>query len=78
MSLPLKGIKVLELEGLAPTVFTGMVLADFGAEVTIICRDQKNMIGLDISNSYLNRGKRGLVLDLKKGENIDLLKEMVK
>jgi alpha-methylacyl-CoA racemase len=45
MNLPLKGIKVLEFEGLAPTVFTGMVLADFGADVTVICRDQKNMVG---------------------------------
>ncbi len=36
--LPLHGLKVLELEGLAPSVFTGMVLADFGAEVTLINR----------------------------------------
>lgn len=37
-SPPLSGIKVLEFEGLAPTVFAGMILADFGAEVTIIHR----------------------------------------
>lgn len=31
--MPLKGIKVLELAGLAPGPFCGMVLADFGASV---------------------------------------------
>lgn len=40
MSLPLEGLKVIELEGLAPSVFTGMVLADFGADVTIINRPE--------------------------------------
>ena len=34
--LPLSGLKILEYEGLAPSVFTGMFLADFGADVTII------------------------------------------
>ena len=42
-NLPLSGIKVLELEGLAPTLFTGMVLSDFGAEVILICRPEKNI-----------------------------------
>ena len=36
MTYPLKGITVLEIEGLAPTVFAGRILADFGADVTII------------------------------------------
>ena len=31
--MALAGIKVLELAGLAPTPFLGMVLADFGAKV---------------------------------------------
>jgi len=34
--LPLKNIKVLEFEGLAPTVHAGMILSDYGAEVTLI------------------------------------------
>lgn len=33
---PLQGLKVVEFKGLAPTVFTGMVLQDFGADVTVI------------------------------------------
>jgi len=44
---PLQGIKVLELEGLAPTVYTGMVLSDFGADVTIINKPEAPFFGLD-------------------------------
>ena len=36
--LPLHGIKVLELEGLAAAPFCGMVLADFGADVVRVDR----------------------------------------
>lgn len=36
--MPLKGIKVLEFAGLAPGPFCGKILADFGAEVTVIDR----------------------------------------
>lgn len=31
--MPLKGIKVIELAGLAPAPFCGMLLSDFGASV---------------------------------------------
>jgi len=34
--MPLKGLNVLEFSGLAPLPFVGSVLADFGANVTII------------------------------------------
>ena len=32
--MALKGLKVIEMAGLAPAPFCGMILADFGAEVT--------------------------------------------
>ncbi|PKN28524.1 MAG: carnitine dehydratase, partial [Deltaproteobacteria bacterium HGW-Deltaproteobacteria-21] len=35
---PLEGIKVIELAGLAPSPYCGMILADFGAEVVIVDR----------------------------------------
>ena len=31
--MPLKGIKILELAGLAPAPFCGMILTEFGASV---------------------------------------------
>lgn len=39
--MALKGIKVLELAGLAPGPFCGMVLADFGASVIRVDRVTK-------------------------------------
>lgn len=36
--MPLKGIKILELAGLAPAPFCGMILSDFGASVLRIDR----------------------------------------
>lgn len=36
--MALKGVKVIELAGLAPAPFCGMVLADFGASVIRIDR----------------------------------------
>ena len=42
--MALIGVKVLELAGLAPTPFLGMVLADFGAQVTRIDKISKYSI----------------------------------
>ena len=36
--MALKGVKVVEMAGLAPVPFCGMILADFGADVTRIDR----------------------------------------
>ena len=75
---PLKGIKVLEFEGLAPTVFTGMILADFGADVTIINRAKKsNPVSIDVHDTYLNRGKRSLAADLEDPFHINVVKQLM-
>lgn len=36
--MALKGIKVIEMAGLAPVPFCGMVLSDFGADVVRVDR----------------------------------------
>ncbi|PIO54076.1 III protein, CoA-transferase family [Teladorsagia circumcincta] len=40
----LNGIRVIELAGLAPVPHCGMVLADFGANVTVIEKENKGLI----------------------------------
>ena len=35
---PLRGVRVVELAGLAPSPFCGMILADLGANVTVVNR----------------------------------------
>ena len=34
--MALNGLKVIELAGLAPAPFCGMILSDFGATVTVV------------------------------------------
>ena len=59
---PLQGVKVVELAGLAPAPFAGMVLADFGADVVRVDRPGQKPT---IPNDPLGRGKRSIQVDLK-------------
>ncbi|XP_042899562.1 alpha-methylacyl-CoA racemase isoform X2 [Parasteatoda tepidariorum] len=59
--MALRGLKVIELAGLAPAPFCGMILSDFGATVTRIDKPDTYT-----DKDSLSRGKRSLSLDLKK------------
>lgn len=59
--MALRGVSVVELAGLAPGPFCGMVLADFGAQVVRVDRP-----GAQGDVSRLSRGKRSLAVDLKR------------
>lgn len=48
----LSKIKVLELEGLAPSAFCGMILSDYGADVIHIVRPEPP-IGIDSDHDIL-------------------------
>lgn len=61
----LEGIRIIELEGLGPGPFAGMLLADLGADVIVVHRrDGKRAPGLP-ERSLIDRGKRSIALDLK-------------
>ena len=64
---PLKGIKVVEFAGIGPGPFCAMMLADMGAEVLRIDRKEGNRYG---KFEVLGRGRRSVVLDLKRPEGI--------
>ena len=69
MNPPLAGIRVVEFEGIGPGPLAGRMLADMGAEVTVIARPQKGAVNERLggkSESPLRRGKRVVVLDLKQ------------
>ncbi|XP_076815698.1 alpha-methylacyl-CoA racemase-like isoform X2 [Clavelina lepadiformis] len=70
--MALKGIKVLELAGLAPSPFTGMILADFGAKVIRV--DKPHMPTLDT----MARGKRSICVDMKNPNGVQLLRKLSK
>lgn len=74
MSGPLAGVKVLELAGIGPGPFCGMLLADMGADVLRIDRLQSSNLGLaSIEPRYeiMSRGRRSLALDLKQPASIE-------
>ncbi|XP_060516638.1 alpha-methylacyl-CoA racemase [Cylas formicarius] len=66
--MALKGIKVLEIAGLAPGPFCGMVLSDFGA--TVIRLDKITTHSIDC----LGDGKKSIALNLKDPEAIKIVK----
>lgn len=61
----LKGLRVVEFEGLGPGPFCGMLLADLGADVRLIGR-----AGGAATGAVFNRGKRVLSLDLKQPSHV--------
>lgn len=60
---PLSQIRVIEMEGLGPCPFAGMMLADLGAEVIRVGRAKPPVLQTAID--VFDRGKQSVVLDLK-------------
>lgn len=76
---PLDGIRVLEMAGLAPSPFCGMLLADFGADVIVV--DRLSQGGPEIPNlmpkNPFDRGKRSMRINLKTEEGIGVVRKMI-
>ncbi|GAA4546434.1 CaiB/BaiF CoA-transferase family protein [Pseudonocardia xishanensis] len=71
---PLEGLRVLEIGGMGPGPFAGMTLADMGAEVVRIERPGgPGIFPGPPTADIVNRGKRSVVLDLKKPGAVDAL-----
>ncbi|KAJ6070354.1 hypothetical protein N7467_011673 [Penicillium canescens] len=67
MASPLKGLKVIELAGLAPGPFAGLLLADYGASVLRIDRPGS------VSADQLTRNKTSITLDLRNENSRSVL-----
>jgi alpha-methylacyl-CoA racemase len=68
---PLAGVKIIEMAGVGPAPFAGMLLADMGADVVRIDRKptgRGEAFDAIESASRLDRGRRSIALDLKKSE----------
>ncbi len=67
MSGPLSGIRVIEMAGMGPGPFCGMLLADMGADVVRVERLASTDRGIEFPPKFdlLNRNKRSLAIDLK-------------
>lgn len=67
---PLAGLKVVEVAGIGPGPYAGMLLADLGAEVIRVGRE-----GMDDGGALdpTLRNRRSITLDLKKPEAVEVL-----
>ncbi|KAI1301304.1 Alpha-methylacyl-CoA racemase [Halotydeus destructor] len=72
--MALKGIKVIEIVGLAPAPFCGMILSDFGANVIRVDR----VIRGPETFEPLRRGKQSIALDLKHEEGKKIFRDLCK
>lgn len=76
---PLQQLRVVELEGIGPTPFAGMLLADLGADVVRIDRPVPSApLGLGGAADLFGRGKRSIVLDLKDPAGIVVAKRLLR
>ena len=82
---PLAGVKVVEFCQIASGPFTGMLLADYGAQVVKVEPPEGDAMrtwpplsaGYSENFASLNRGKRSIALDLKTSEDLDLARRLV-
>lgn len=72
---PLSGIKIIELAGIGPGPFCGMMLSDMGAEVIRISRTGGALPGITGENikDVLGRGRKTIAIDLKRPEGTEVV-----
>ena len=88
MPASLKGIRVLEMSQIMAGPTCGLLLADLGAEVIKVEKipggdDTRGFLPPDINGEsaafmMMNRNKKGIALNLKNKDGIEIFKEMVK
>src|SRR4051812_43793798 len=74
---PLSGVRVVELGGIGPPQFGGMVLADHGADVGRIERQKTRSPFSPTSPPLLDRGKRLVPLDLREPAGTEVARRLV-
>ncbi len=71
---PLAGVRVVELAGIGPGPFAGMMLADLGAEVIRVDRPGEASSALPPNAvDVTGRGKRSVVVNLKDPRGVDVV-----
>ncbi len=87
MSLPLSGIRVLDLSRLLPGAYASQMLADFGADVIKVEEPERGdygrmtpphaQNGLSVYYLAINRNKRSLTLNLKSEDGLALFRQLL-
>ncbi|MFT6943416.1 MAG: alpha-methylacyl-CoA racemase [Nitriliruptoraceae bacterium] len=76
MAGPLNGIRIIELAGIGPGPFAGMVLADLGAEVIRVERPGGNP-GAAFGHDILFRSRPSIAVNLKSAAGIEVVMRLV-
>ena len=71
---PLNGFRIIELAGIGPGPFCGMMLSDMGAEVIRVDRIAK---GIGSPNDVLQRNRRSVAVDLKSPAGTEIVLKLV-
>ena len=69
---PLAGVRILEVGGIGPNPFAGMVLADMGADVIRLDREVGAGFGQTGASDPSLRGRQTLAVDLKSSAGLEL------
>src|SRR5689334_5038224 len=75
---PLAGVKIVELAGIGPGPFAGMLLSDMGADIVRI--DRAGQVSGDFSKPNLEplyRGRRSIGADLKNPDGVETVLRLV-
>ena len=72
---PLKGFKIIEMAGIGPGPFCGMILADLGAEIIRV--DRASAAGTGSREEPANRGKKSIAVDLKSEVGVEVVLKLV-
>ena len=75
---PLQGLKVIDMTRMLPGPFGTMMLADLGADVTVVEHPSGPALGPRRKNFYIDRNKRSLALNLKDQRALEILYKLVK
>jgi alpha-methylacyl-CoA racemase len=78
MAGPLAGICVVEIAGLGPAPFGAMVLADLGADVTVVDRADLAVGAApeSVQGNVYARGRRSIAVDLKTAEGVEVVRRL--
>ena len=76
---PLAGFRIIEMAGIGPAPFAATLLADMGAEVIRLDRQEASDLGLpgrEPKFDVLHRGRRSLALDVKAAAGRDVIRKL--
>ena len=77
---PLTGYRIIEMAGIGPAPFAATLLADMGAEVIRVDRQEAADLGIpgrEPKFDVLHRGRRSLALDVKAPAGRDVVRKLV-